>query len=299
MLVIAMVTGVLLYVGYRCLDFLHPVGPAMLSFCTHVQPILIFSMLFLTFLKIEPSNLKPVRWHFILLLIQGGVFTVGALTLYAFPNLAHGIALESFLLCMICPTATACAVVTQRLGGDTAQVLSYTIMINLLASILIPLMVPLINPAEGVVFITAFTGILSKIFPMLILPCVCAWALRYLMPRLHSKLVRYSNLSFYIWSFALTFAIMMSTRSLFRNPAGLSLLIDTAVASLIACILQFSLGKRIGGVTAGQSLGQKNTVFAIWLGYTFLNPVTSLAGGFYCIWHNLYNTRQLRKAGKN
>ena len=92
---------------------------------------------------------------------------------------------------------------------------------------------------------------------------------------------------------------MMSTRSLFRNPAGLSLLIDTAVASLIACILQFSIGKRVGGVTAGQSLGQKNTVFAIWLGYTFLNPVTSLAGGFYCIWHNLYNTRQLRKAGKN
>ncbi|MCI6725792.1 MAG: transporter, partial [Bacteroidales bacterium] len=42
-----------------------------------------------------------------------------------------------------------------------------------------------------------------------------------------------------------------------------------------------------------QALGQKNTVFAIWMGYTFLTPVSSLAGGFYSIWHNIFNAWQL------
>jgi BASS family bile acid:Na+ symporter len=63
-------------------------------------------------------------------------------------------------------------------------------------------------------------------------------------------------------------------------------------------VLQFALGHKIGErysdrVTAGQSFGQKNTMFLIWVAYTFMNPVTSLAGGLYSIWHNLYNSWQL------
>ena len=73
--------------------------------------------------------------------------------------------------------------------------------------------------------------------------------------------------------------------------------------SLACCALQFFLGKRIGAkfqdeISAGQALGQKNTVFAIWLGYTFLTPVTSIAGGFYSVWHNLFNSYQLYKQRK-
>ena len=52
-------------------------------------------------------------------------------------------------------------------------------------------------------------------------------------------------------------------------------------------------------VSAGQALGQKNTVFAIWLGYTFFTPVVSVAGGFYSIWHNCYNSWQLYRKRKS
>ena len=51
-------------------------------------------------------------------------------------------------------------------------------------------------------------------------------------------------------------------------------------------------------ITAGQALGQKNTVFAIWMGYTFMTPETSIVGGIYSIWHNLYNARQLKEKQK-
>ncbi|MBQ5478324.1 MAG: transporter, partial [Bacteroidaceae bacterium] len=76
-----------------------------------------------------------------------------------------------------------------------------------------------------------------------------------------------------------------------------------AVAALITCAIQFALGKMIGGkyndrISGGQALGQKNTVFTIWLGATFLTPVTSIAGGFYSVCHNVVNSYQLYKVRK-
>ena len=34
------------------------------------------------------------------------------------------------------------------------------------------------------------------------------------------------------------------------------------------------------------------------MGYTFMTPVTSVAGGFYSIWHNIYNSYQLYEKRK-
>lgn len=97
-------------------------------------------------------------------------------------------------------------------------------------------------------------------------------------------------------------------RIIINTHVSLSLLAGLAVVSLIGCLIQFWLGRKIGGVfgseaydslTAGQAFGQKNTVFIIWLGYVFLNPVTSVVGGFYSIWHNVINSWQLYKKKKN
>ena len=76
-----------------------------------------------------------------------------------------------------------------------------------------------------------------------------------------------------------------------------------AGVSLLSCLLQFLIGRLVGvsygePISAAQALGQKNTVFAIWLAYTFLSPVTALAGGFYSVWHNVVNSWQLRRAMK-
>ena len=70
------------------------------------------------------------------------------------------------------------------------------------------------------------------------------------------------------------------------------------VACIAFCVLQFAVGKYVGArygdkITAGQALGQKNTVLIIWISYTFFTPITSIAGGFYSVWHNLINSWQL------
>jgi BASS family bile acid:Na+ symporter len=98
-------------------------------------------------------------------------------------------------------------------------------------------------------------------------------------------------------------AIAVSTKSIMHTTVSIWCQVGIAAASLLACIAQFAFGKHYGQksgerISAGQACGQKNTVFAIWLGYTFLDPVTALAGGFYSIWHNVINSYQLYKMRK-
>jgi len=311
MLIISMLIGIGLYLGYHFIPSvnLHSMGPMFERFIRFIQPVLLFSMLFLSFCKIEPKAMKPHKWQAWLLLVQGGLFVLlCGLLIWAAQNqnsfadflFRNRISIESALLCLICPTATACAVVTGKLGGDMAGVVSYTILINLLVAILVPLLLPLIYPIEGMNFHIAFIKILSKVFPLLIMPCICAWIIRFFMPHVQKFLLKHIGLSFYIWAISLCLAILMSTRAVINSGNAIEVLLKIACVSLICCAFQFWAGKRIGDhynakITAGQALGQKNTVFAIWIAYTFMDPVVSVVGGFYSIWHNCYNSYQLKK----
>lgn len=314
MLPIAMTVGAASYLVYHYLlpQAIHTAGPVLESFVSILQPVLIFSMLFLTFCRIEPRELRPHRWHWWLLLIQGGTFVLmGAaaslIRKYMPGNTDWTVLLESAMLCLICPTATAAAVVTRKLGGDVASITTYTIIINLLVSMLVPVVVPFVHPTDGMTFLHAFSLILAKVFPLLILPCFAAWLVRYLLPAIHRKLLTYPDLPFQIWSVSLALAIAVTVKAIVHSSLSLSLLAGIAAISLICCIFQFWAGRKIGqayghkpghsdnSITAGQAIGQKNTVFAIWMGYTFLTPETSIVGGFYSIWHNLYNSWQIHR----
>ena len=331
MLPIAMLTGASIYLLYHIMPApVHMAGPYLKSLVALFQPVLIFLMLFLTFCRIEPKDLKPHRWHWWLLLVQGGLFVllgvIAWLVMRLFPGLGGNwiVLMESAMLCLICPTATAAAVVTRKLGGDVPGITTYVVLINLLAALLVPLIVPLIHPQQTMDFWTAFSIIIAKVFPLLITPCLFAWLVRYLFPRLHRQLVKYPDLPFYIWSVALTLAITVTTKSIVKSDMSVMLLLAMSLISLVCCAFQFAMGRYVGScyrprrlvrsedcnlqieqrgkeirkITAGQSLGQKNTVFAIWMAYTFMTPETAIVGGLYSIWHNIYNTWQLRRAGK-
>ena len=311
-LVIGMIAGASIYLIYHSIPALHPAGPALELVCKKLQPVLLFSMLFLSFCKIEPRQMKPHKWQARLLLFQVAAFVcLAGVEIWALRTgtpaacwiSAHRVTVESVALCLICPTATACAVVTGKLGGNMAGVVTYTVIINLAVAVLIPLFVPLMYPAAGVSFWTAFLKILAKVFPLLIMPCICAWFIRYCLPGLHRWLLRYAGISFYIWIISLTLAILVTTRNLMRSGAGLSVLLEVAAASIFCCFIQFWLGKRIGArcgyrISAGQALAQKNTVFGIWTGYTFFDPLTSVACGFYIIWQNSFNSWQFYRRRK-
>ena len=299
MLPIAILFGIIAYIVYINIPFLVPTHLLAAETVTVLQPILIFTMLFLSFCKVRLSDLRPCKWHLWLLLIQVGVFSLLALISMLLPSSAdYRILIESAMLCIICPTATAAAVVVGKLNGSPANVITYTILINLMTALAVPFFVPLVHPQVGVSFVTAFLLIIGKVFPLLIFPLLLAFLVRYLLPRFHRIILNYPDLPFYLWTIALSLAITMTTRSIYHTHLSVAYQVMIALISLLCCILQFYVGKKIGNVyddsiTAGQALGQKNTVLAIWMGYTFFTPITAIAGGFYSVWHNLANSYQL------
>lgn len=208
------------------------------------------------------------------------------------------------MICLICPTATAGAVITKKLGGNVGNITTYTILINLAAALMVPLIVPFVHPQPGVSVWSSGLLILAKVFPLLLMPLVLAMLLRWLAPKVLAWFARFQELSFYLWAVSLALATGVTTRSIVHTTVPLSTQLWLVAVSLGCCALQFWLGRKIGAkydekITAGQSFGQKNTVLAIWMGYTFFTPVTAVVGGFYSIWHNLVNSWQLYQHKKH
>ena len=303
MLPIAMVAGAAGYFLYINIPLLVPTHALAARLVAVVQPLLLFAMLFLTFCKVEPKDLRLSPWQGWALLLQSGLFILGALLLYAMPHAHWRIVIEGGMLCLICPTATAAAVVTRKLGGNAGTLMTYTIAINLAVAILVPAVVPLIHPSPGVSFFRSFFIIVSKVFPLLLGPLLLSVVLRWFSPRITERIAQYRDLPFYLWSVSLALAIAMSTRSIVHTHCPWQYQMGIAAASLLACVLQFAFGRKIGRmyhdpISAAQACGQKNTVLIIWMGYTFMTPITSIAGGFYSIWHNTYNSYQLYRKRK-
>lgn len=295
---ISMLLGALSYLIYVALPLPAGTGIVARKVISIMQPTLIFAMLFLTFCKLRPTDLKPCRWHAWLLLIQVGMFSLMAALLILFPHLPGRLLVESAMICFICPTACAAAVVCAKLGGSAAHLTSYILLINIAAALAIPLIVPLVNPHEGQTFLAAFLLVLRHVFPTLICPLLLAWLIRYAMPRLARRLQNTGDTAFYLWTIALTMAIAVTTRSIANSNVSITTLIGIALVALVCCWTQFTIGRRIGRssgdqIAAGQAIGQKNTVFAIWMAYTFLTPITAIAGGCYSVWHNIFNSYQL------
>ena len=297
-LIMSILVGILSYFVFVNLGFdasTHRIANQVVSV---VQPLLIFAMLFITFCRIDPRDLHFCRWHLWLLLVQVGLFALLGTVLILVPDLGARVEIEGAMLCFICPTATAAAVITRKLGGQVTAVTTYTILINLATALFIPALTPFVHPSEGMDVWTSAMLILGKVFPLLLLPLFAAIAVRYFFPRVHRRLCEMQELSFYLWMVALALAIAVTTRSIVHSEVPVSTQLWLVVISFVCCVLQFYVGRRIGRahsdtITAQQSLGQKNTVVAIWMGYTFFSPVTAVAGGFYSIWHNVINSWQL------
>ena len=320
----AIVLGTALYSIYHFAPGLHAWGPWLHPLVSEGQRLVIAILLFFQFVKISPHDLKFTRWHLKALAVQAGMFlALAGCVLFLQPG-PFRMLLECAMLCFICPTAAAAGVITDKLGGDLAGTVSYVVIINVAATFLIPLVIPLVNPSAQMGFWAYVVHIAWKVFPILILPALVAWVIRYTTHRLQRSLMRWASNSFYVWGIGLTLAMVLATRALLLSGLGAWAIAAIVAVSMLCCFAQFFIGRRIGAkaegvslpgasaifsaprrdtpsaesitaesITAGQTLGQKNTGFLIWLGYNYMTPVTSVAGGLYAIWQNLFNSWEL------
>ncbi len=302
---IAMLTGVAGYFFFSGISVLSPYKPYINGMVSFTMPILIFTQLLLTFCKVEPRELIPVRWHLWLLLIQLCISILISLILLALPTDSHLKELgEGTLVCFICPTATAAAVITAKLGGSASTLSTYTLLSNLLAAVFVPLVFPIIEPHAQLSFFCAFLKISSKVFPLLLSPFLLALLFRWSAKPLYRYLASHSGMAFYIWAIALALVMAQTTRSMVHSNVSFRYELLIALGGLFACAIQFFFGKAIGSayhdrISAGQALGQKNTVLAIWMAVTYLSPASSIGPGSYVVWQNIMNSWQLWKQRKN
>lgn len=300
---IAMLTGTLVYLIFAHVTWLAPMKPLVNDFVSLLTPCLIFIMLFLTFCKVSVRELRPRQWHLWVLLFQVISCLMLATPMILFPNCPYKVAIQSAMVCLICPTATAGAVITAKLGGNASSLTTYTIISNLMTAIVVPILFPLVESHVGADFTSSFLLILSKVFPLLICPLLAAMLVRQFLPKVKEKLASWHDLAFYLWSIALAIVVGQTVRSIVNSQAEISTLVSIGGAGLITCIIQFLIGKKIGGhyndrISGGQALGQKNTIFAIWMAYTYLTPLSSLGPGSYVLWQNLFNSWQLWRKRK-
>ena len=210
---------------------------------------------------------------------------------------------EGAMVCLICPTATAAAVITGKLGGSASSLTTYTLLSNLLAAIVVPLVFPLVEPHAEITFFAAFLKILGKVFPLLLFPFFLALFLRRFIPPIHRFLAGLRDMAFYLWAVALAIVTGQTVKSLVNSEAEIYVEILIALGGLITCIALVAVKahrqKYNDRISAGQALGQKNTVLAIWMSYTYLNPLSSVGWkAMYC-GKNIFNSSQQRKENKN
>lgn len=265
---------------------------------TFISPYLIFIMLFITYCKLSIKDFKPDKFEVILL----GVQMVIAAAVYIFFFFINSVIAEGLFICCYIPTATAAPVITSMLGGRISRVATYTLMCNLFVAITGPFLLAAIGDHPEITFFESFKLILGEVFPLIIFPLLLAFLLRATLPKLHERIMKLQILSFFLWAIALFIVVGSSVSFAINNwsPQDTYTILFLTIGALAVCVLQFATGRYIGGkfndkISGGQSLGQKNTVLAIWLALTYLNPLASLAPAAYVAWQNIINSWQLMK----
>ena len=294
---VAMGLGALLYLIFASTSQLESAAEFFAPIFEAILPMFMFLVLFVTFCKVDFHKLRPVAWHFWVSLFQ--LLFIGLImAAILIPRHSFHILLEALLMCIICPCATAAAVVTQKLGGSLEQMTTFTFISNFITALLVPICFPLIEKGADITLWAAFIKILHEVFIVLIVPMLLAYIVKHYMHHLHQKIISIKDLSYYLWGCSLMIVTGTTVKNIVHSNATIALLMAIAILGLMICIVQFAVGRFIGHYfnhtqEAGQALGQKNTAFAIWLSSTYLNPLSSVGPGCYILWQNIVNSVEI------
>ncbi len=272
----------------------------MSRWATLLTPWFIFTMLLITYCNasLHEMKLTPMHWWLLAVQMLGGLAIFGIL--YPLnPSVAEGV-----FICLFCPTATAAPVITGMLGGSIPTLISYSLLSNMAVALLSPIFFSIMGKHAVLSFGDSFLLIGEKILPLLLLPLLGAFLLWKFLPRVHQFLKSSQSITFYLWVASLTLVVSKAVTFIMKQ-GWKSVPLELAIAglSLVVCLAQFYIGRKIGGrygdkIAGAQGLGQKNTVLAIWMALTYLSPITSIGPASYIIWQNSINSLQLYLKGR-
>ena len=254
-------------------------------------PWLIFFMLFFTFCKVNPLDLRLHKWHWVVLAAQmilsfGSYAGVSYLT--NDPILAQGI-----MICFSMPTATAAPIIAGKMGGSIQNLTTFTLLSNFATAIIVPATFPLINDQLQMTnyqfaeqFWPAFVLILSRVAPLLLVPFFSAWLVRIGFNYYYRRKEKITNhpylqivpsgkespitnhksfelpkslavVPFYLWVASIIVLSATVTQTVITNyQSQMTNMLILLACSFFACLLQFGLGKWIGYKLPAPSKGK-------------------------------------------
>lgn len=257
-----------------------------------LTPSLIFVMLFFTYCRVDITRMRVTMMHFWLFAAQ----IIGSMALYTLCLPLGQTIAQGAMICALAPIAMAAVVIGGMLGANIENMTTYSLLCNIGTAFVAPFVLSWVGNGE-----CTLVQILSKVAPLLIAPFVAGQLCRLLTPRLAGWVADHSRVSFYIWLVSLSIVVGRTTAFVIdHSTTEAQTEIVLAIVAAVICVAQFILGRKIGAkygdtVAGGQSLGQKNTILAVWMAQSFLNPLSSVAPTAYIIWQNIVNSYQIYK----
>lgn len=261
-------------------------------------PLMIMVMLLFSFIDVKFSK-ESTGWShvripvFMVALAAGAYFLVKKLTG------DENFAVMAFLIGMT-PTANAAPVITHLLGRREDYVTVSVVSTNLFTAFALAPLVALVigNAIQIDTFALAWKTIL-----LIGIPFLLSVIFRNFVPAAAQFVRRWKFLSFYLWMMML-FTVCAQSAAYIVRQENLSptILAEIFALSAMLCAVNFAAGYGLGEPhfrrECSQSVGQKNTMLMLWVGLAFFNPIVALGPTFYVVCHNLWNSWQLRSAGK-
>ena len=255
-----------------------------------ITPSLIFLKLFFTFCRVNVRNMRLQPLHLWLLTAQ----ILFSMAVYAILLPFSQTVAQGGMICVLTPIAMAAVVIGGMLGADIVSMTTFSLLCNMTIALVAPVILTLTGNGD-----CSLAVILAKVAPLLILPFAAAQACRALTPKISGWVAAHSQISFYLWLVSLTVIIGRTTTFILDHPeADGAVETASAAVALVICLVQFAFGRWLGrrygdAVAGGQSLGQKNTVLAVWMAQSFLDPISSVAPTAYIVWQNFVNSYQI------
>lgn len=255
-----------------------------------IRPSLML-MLFFAFLGMEFYKGVFRRDHFIILIFN---LLLPILFYFGIRPFSETAALAAFMV-GVAPTAAGAPVFADFLRTRVESVTASVLLTSPIIALLLPLLL------SGLVKIEAdihFLEVLLPICMIIFIPLAASLLVKFTMKRQVPLILKYKRVSFYL--FLTNLYIAASKASVFirqDETTSTTTIFSIAAAIAVLSILNFGIGQRIGhqqwALANSLSLGRKNTMFAIWVSLTFINPAVALGPMFYILAQNLYNGWQL------
>lgn len=255
----------------------------------------VMAMLFFAFLdvKLERAMITPdhIKVAFLNVLIPLLVF-------YILQPFNMMIALAGFAICSA-PTAAGAPVMAVFMKKNVSFVTASVIVTSPLMAMVIPFTLPLVYQVNGQ--INAWE-ILVPVAQVVFIPLILAQLIRNFLPKIKTRLRVFHKVPFYLFLGNVYIASANATNYILHDEqTAWYEFVWIALSIGIICLLQFKIGEWVSRkenyVEGGLALARKNTMFALWVALTFINPVTGLGPIFYIVFHNAYNSWQIYKYG--